>query len=104
MYQLEYPWLLAALPLPLAVWWLLPPYCEETASVRLAFFGDVSRAAGLTPASGAVVLRTTWLQKIVAPAGSPPQRDPSAPVTRQHAHFAFERDLDRNLASRRGAR
>ena len=68
MYQLEYPWLLAALPLPLAVWWLLPPYREETASVRLAFFGDVSRAAGLTPASGAVVLRTTWLQKIVAPA------------------------------------
>jgi Ca-activated chloride channel family protein len=45
----------------------MPPYKEETASVRLAFFDDVSRAAGLTPAPGAVILRTTWLQKIIAP-------------------------------------
>lgn len=67
MYQLEYPWLLALLPLPLLVWWLLPPYREETASVRLAFFGEVARAAGLAPAPGAVVPKTNWLQKIIAP-------------------------------------
>jgi Ca-activated chloride channel family protein len=35
--------------------------------VRLAFFGEIARAAGLTPSSGAVVPRTTLLQKIVAP-------------------------------------
>jgi len=67
MYQLEYPWLLALLPLPLLVWWLMPPYREESASVRLPFFGEVASAAGLKPAPGAVVPRTHWLQKIVAP-------------------------------------
>lgn len=67
MYQLEYPWLLALLPLPLLVWWFLPPYREKTASVRLAFFGEVARAARLTPAPGAVVPKTNWLQKILAP-------------------------------------
>jgi len=67
MYQLEYPWLLALLPLPLLVWWLLPPYREESAAVRLPFFGEVARAAGLTPEAGAVVPKTNWLQKILAP-------------------------------------
>jgi Ca-activated chloride channel family protein len=59
--------MLLLLPAPLLVWWLVPPYREETASVRLAFFDEIARAAGVTPASGAVVLRTTWAQKIVAP-------------------------------------
>jgi Ca-activated chloride channel family protein len=67
MYQLAYPWLLAVLPLPLLVWWLVPPHREETASVRLAFFDEITHAAGLTPAAGAVVPRTNRLQKIVAP-------------------------------------
>jgi len=67
VHQLEYPWLLALLPLPLFVWWLMPPYREETASVRLAFFGEVARAAGLAPAPGAVVPKTNWAQKILAP-------------------------------------
>ena len=67
MYQLEYPWLLALLPLPLLVWWLLPAYREESASVRLPFFGEVAGAAGLKPAAGAVVPRRNWLQRILAP-------------------------------------
>lgn len=67
MYQLEHPWLLALLPLPLFVWWLLPPYKEETASVRLAFFDEVARALGIDPAPGAVVPKTNWVQKILAP-------------------------------------
>jgi Ca-activated chloride channel family protein len=67
VYQLEFPWVLAALPLPLLVWWLLPPYREESASVRLAFFSDVARAAGLKPQGGAVILKTNWLQKVLAP-------------------------------------
>lgn len=67
MYQLEFPWLLALLPLPLLVWWLMPPYREESASVRLPFFGEVASAAGLKPAPGAVVPRTHWLQKVLAP-------------------------------------
>jgi Ca-activated chloride channel family protein len=67
VYQLDYPWLLALLPVPILIWWLLPPYREETASVRLAFFADVARAAGITPAPGALIPRTNWLQKIIAP-------------------------------------
>ena len=69
MYVLEYPWLLAALPLPLLVWWLLPPYREETPSVRLPFFQHVAQAAGLRPAPGAIVPKTNWLQKVIAPVG-----------------------------------
>jgi Ca-activated chloride channel family protein len=61
--------MLALLPLPLLFWWLLPPYREESAAVRLPFFGEVARAAGLTPESGAVVPKTNWLQKILAPLG-----------------------------------
>jgi Ca-activated chloride channel family protein len=67
VYRLEYPWLLALLPLPLLVYWLLPPYKEEQDSLRLTFFHYISSSLGLTPQPGAVVPKTNWLQKIVAP-------------------------------------
>ncbi|BDB25474.1 VWA domain-containing protein [Cupriavidus sp. P-10] len=67
MYQFEYPWLFVLLPLPLLLWWWLPPYREESASVRLPFFGEVASAAGLTPAPGAVVPRRNRLQRVLAP-------------------------------------
>lgn len=67
MYLVAYPWVVALLPLPLLIWWLAPPYREEAASVRLPFFGEVARAAGAEPSAGAVVARTNWLQKIIAP-------------------------------------
>jgi Ca-activated chloride channel family protein len=67
MYKLEYPWLLALLPLPLLVYWLLPAYKEEQDSLRLTFFHYISSSLGLTPQPGAVVPRTNWLQKLLAP-------------------------------------
>lgn len=67
MLQLEYPWLLALLPLPLLAWWLLPPYGERTRSVRVPFFEELTRATGQTPAHGAVVLRGNWLRRVLAP-------------------------------------
>lgn len=67
MYRLEYPWLLALLPLPLFIYWLLPSYKEEQDSLRLSFFSYISSALGVTPQPGAVVPRSTWLQKILAP-------------------------------------
>ncbi|WP_274628156.1 vWA domain-containing protein [Arvimicrobium flavum] len=67
MYQLEYPWLLALLPLPVLVWWLLPPYRQETASVRIPFFGEVARAAGVSPSTGSIVPRMNRAQRILAP-------------------------------------
>jgi Ca-activated chloride channel homolog len=67
VYQLDYPWLIVLLPVPLLIWWLLPPYREETASVRLAFFAEVARAAGITPSPGALIPRTNLVQKILGP-------------------------------------
>ena len=67
MLQLEYPWLLTLLPLPLLVWWLLPPFGERTRAVRVPFFEDLTRATGQTPAHGAVVLRGNWLRRVLAP-------------------------------------
>jgi Ca-activated chloride channel family protein len=67
VYELEYPWLLAVLPLPLLAWLLLPPYRETSKAIRLTFFTDIAKAAGLKPAPGAVILRTNWIQKIIAP-------------------------------------
>jgi Ca-activated chloride channel family protein len=67
LYQLDYPWLLALLPVPLLVWWLLPPYREETASVRLPFFQEIAEASGLAPTRGAVIPKTNWLEKLLAP-------------------------------------
>ena len=67
MYRLEYPWLLALLPLPFLVYWLLPPYKEEQDSLRLSFFSYISSAIGVTPQPGAVIPKTDWLQKVLAP-------------------------------------
>jgi Ca-activated chloride channel family protein len=67
VYRLEYPWLLALLPLPLLVYWLLPAYKEEQSSLRVSFFTYISNAIGITPQPGAVIPKTNWLQKILAP-------------------------------------
>lgn len=65
MYQLDFPWVLMLLPLPLLIWWLLPPHRETSASIRLPFFDQVARAAGVEPTEGSVVQRRSWPQTIV---------------------------------------
>lgn len=67
MYRLEHPWLLALLPLPLLVYWLVPAYKEELDSLRLTFFDYITTKLGLKPQPHAVILHTNWLQKLVAP-------------------------------------
>lgn len=67
MYTLDHPWLLLLLPLPFLVWWLLPPYREQTAAVRIPFFEDITKAAGIGPTEGSVVPRANLLQKIIGP-------------------------------------
>ena len=67
MLALEYPWALAALPLPLLVWWFFPPYREVVGAVRVPFFDEIARTLGLTPTAGAIVRRATWPQRLVAP-------------------------------------
>ncbi|WP_271899184.1 vWA domain-containing protein [Candidatus Phyllobacterium onerii] len=62
MYQLDFAWLLLILPAPLFVWWLMPPHRETSASVRLPFFDEVARAAGVVPTEGSVVPKRSWPQ------------------------------------------
>ncbi|WP_454764346.1 vWA domain-containing protein [Cupriavidus campinensis] len=67
MIVFAYPWLFVLLPLPVLLWWRLPPYRESSASVRLPFFGEVADAAGLKPAAGAHVPRRNLVQRVLAP-------------------------------------
>ncbi|BCA54623.1 membrane protein [Nitrospira sp. KM1] len=67
MFVFDHPWVFAVLPFPLLMWWLLPPYREVSHAIRIPFFEEAARAGGLTPARGAVVLKTNWIQKIGAP-------------------------------------
>ncbi|SFB32529.1 Ca-activated chloride channel family protein [Rhizobium sp. NFR07] len=65
MYQLEFPWLLLALPLPFLVWFLMPPKRETSASVRMPFFDQIAKAAGIEPSEGSVIAHRSWPQSIV---------------------------------------
>ena len=64
MYELDLPWLLLLLPLPVLVWRLLPAHRETSASVRLPFFSEVAKAAGVKPTEGSVIVRRTWPQLV----------------------------------------
>lgn len=66
MLLFEYIWMFVLLPLPFLVWLLLPAFKEEQESVRIPFFEELAAASGLKPASGAVILKTNLLQKVVA--------------------------------------
>jgi Ca-activated chloride channel family protein len=67
VYRLDHPWFLLLIPLPLLIYWLAPAHKEEQNSLRLAFFSYFAAAVGLKPEPGAVVPKTNWLQKILAP-------------------------------------
>jgi Ca-activated chloride channel family protein len=65
MLTLAYPWLLAVLPLPLAVRWLAPPFREQREGLRVPFLPRLSRLTGQEPTAGAVVLRAGLLRFVV---------------------------------------
>jgi Ca-activated chloride channel family protein len=66
MLEFAWPWAFALLPLPLAVWWLLPPYRARQASVQVPFFDRLAEATGQTPQQGAVILRRRAVQMMAA--------------------------------------
>ena len=66
MLEFAWPWMFALLPLPLLVWWLMPPYRARQASVQIPFFERMAAATGQTPQRGAVVLQRRKTQMIVA--------------------------------------
>ncbi len=66
MFEFAWPWMFALLPLPILVWWLLPPFRARQASVQVPFFERLASATGQTPQRGAVVLQRRATQVIVA--------------------------------------
>ncbi|WP_029065494.1 VWA domain-containing protein [Labrenzia sp. DG1229] len=66
MFEFELPIVLLMLPLPLAVYFLLPSYKERVSSVRFPFFRNLASAAGQKPTPGSVVISRTMLQNVAA--------------------------------------
>ena len=66
MLELAYPFALLALPLPLLIWWLMPPHREEVSALRIPFFEETVAAVGVEAQSGAMILRRRWLQRIAS--------------------------------------
>ena len=66
MLEFAWPWMFALLPLPLLVWWWLPPFRARQASVQIPFFERLANATGQTPQRGAVVLQRRATQMIAA--------------------------------------
>lgn len=66
MFDFEWPWAFALLPLPVLVWWFLPPRRERQVSVQVPFFDRLAAATGQIPQPGAVILRRRAIQMIVA--------------------------------------
>jgi Ca-activated chloride channel family protein len=108
MLQLEHPWLLALLPLPLLVWWLWPPYGERTRAIRVPFFDELTKATGQTPARGAVVLRGNWLRRVLAPVcwvlvvlalASPQRLEPPIERTESARDLLLAIDLSGSMAT-----
>lgn len=64
MLNLAYPWVLAALPVPLLVRWLAPPYREPREGLRVPFLARLAALTGREPTAGAVVLRGGWVRAI----------------------------------------
>lgn len=61
---LAHPWLLALLPLPLLVRWLVPPRRESRQGLVVPFLGRLAEHSGQQPARGAVVSRSGWLRSL----------------------------------------
>jgi Ca-activated chloride channel family protein len=66
MFEFAWPWMFALLPLPLLVWWWLPPFRARQASVQIPFFERLANATGQTPQRGAVILQRRATQMIAA--------------------------------------
>ena len=64
MLTFAYPWLLLLLPLPLLVWWLVPPHREPRQALVVPFLQRLVAQGGQSLAEGAVVLRGGWLRRI----------------------------------------
>ena len=56
MMSLGQPWALLLLPLPLLVWWLVPPHRDRVPALRFPFFRKITEVAGAEPRPAALAL------------------------------------------------
>jgi Ca-activated chloride channel family protein len=63
--QFDVPWAFVLLPLPLLVTWLTSEFRDNGEALRAPFFLRLVEITGLSPQSGAVVLRKNRLQRVV---------------------------------------
>lgn len=68
MISLGFPWALILLPLPLLVWWFVPPHRQQVPALRFPFFRRIVAAAGADAAPGSVVMRRSAVQMFAAAA------------------------------------
>lgn len=66
MLVFEYLWTFLILPLPFLIWVIAPAFREQQQALRIPFFEEASRAAGLKPSRGAVVMRRSFVQWFMA--------------------------------------
>jgi len=65
-FDLAYPLVLLALPIPYFVWRFAPPHREQVNAIRIPFFRSITSAAGIEGRTGAAVRERSWFQIIVA--------------------------------------
>ncbi|MGR5145541.1 vWA domain-containing protein [Photobacterium alginatilyticum] len=60
----SYPLWLLVLPLPVAVYWLIPAYKTRKTAVKVPFFDTLISVLGETPSQGASQLKPSWWQRM----------------------------------------
>ncbi|EGU43384.1 hypothetical protein VII00023_16170 [Vibrio ichthyoenteri ATCC 700023] len=62
--ELDYPWWLVILPLPLLIYYLVPAYRTKQQAIKVPFFQQLVDAIGETPSAGATQLTPSWWQRM----------------------------------------
>lgn len=109
MITLSTPPALILLPLPMLIWWLVPPHRQSVSAYRLPFFRRIISAAGATAQSGAMVvsrvpLQTTaavgvWVLLIIGLAG-PERVSPPIEVTKSARDLMLAIDISGSMDER----
>ncbi|MEP3048841.1 MAG: VWA domain-containing protein [Roseibium sp.] len=66
MIEFAHPLAFLMLPLPVAIYYLVPPHQEQVSALRFPYFRKLADAIGLEPKAGSVIFTRTKLQNIAA--------------------------------------
>ena len=66
MIEFSHPLAFLLLPLPLLVWFLVPPHQQRVSALRFPFFRRLADAIGQDPRAGSVIFRRKTLQNVAA--------------------------------------